>query len=282
MISIIIPVYNCEQSIDRCLASVLSQTYSDIEIIIIDDCSTDNSYKKCLSYQRSDNRVKVYRNDINQGVSYSRNRGIDKATGDYICFVDADDELYATNALELLYNPSYDLVCGNFELIRDNEVSIDNKLIWCTQTTSLNREEFLKQTYEYINCPRGTNNLYSDIWAKLHKTSIIKDNNIQFCPHMTKDEGVDFSLEYAIYTYNCLLLPNIIYKYNTTEKMAYHYRYEHGKGNMVLNMVSTFRKAEKLLDETGVEKNKKDKLLLNFMNYYLNRYLYFNDLLRCV
>jgi glycosyltransferase involved in cell wall biosynthesis len=229
----------------------------------------------------SDDRIKLRYNKTNRGASYSRNLGIVKATGEYICFVDADDEFSSPDALELLYHPSYDLVCGNFELRRDNEVS-DDRFVLCTSTTKLSRKAFLKQTYKYIECPRGTNNLFSDVWAKLHKTSIIRDNNIQFGPHMTKDEVVAFSLEYATYVSSCLLIPDVVYRYYSTEEMSYHSKYEHGKGNMVLNMVSTFRKAEKLLNDTSVEPSRKNELLVSFMNYYLNRYLYYNGLLEKV
>jgi glycosyltransferase involved in cell wall biosynthesis len=277
MISVIIPTYNCEEYIDRCLDSVLQQTYSDIEVIIVDDCSTDSTFEKCLHYLYSDDRVRLYHNRTNWGVSWTRNFGITKTGGEYICFIDADDELYSKDALQQLYHPEYDLVCGNFELMRDNQISYD-KFQLCTETVSLDRAAFLDKTYEYIACPRGTNNLYSDVWAKLHRASIIRANNIQFSQRMTKDEVVAFSIEYATYVSNCLLVPDIVYRYFSTEEMAYHGKYEHGKGNMVFNMVSTFRKAEKFLDETCVSNESKNELLLKFMNYYLNRYLYYNSL----
>lgn len=281
MISIIIPIYNGSQHIDRCLSSVLQQTYNNIEIVLIDDYSTDDTYQKCLTYQQSDNRIKLLRNTENKGVSYSRNIGITNATGKYICFIDADDELYSNHTLQLLYRPEYDLICGNYQLI-NNEAANNNKFVLCTDVTILDRNEFLQRTYEYLNCPRGTNNLYSDVWAKLHKTSIIKKNNIWFNAHMTKDEVVAFSLEYATYVNHCLIIPDIVYKYYSTEEMSYYRKYQHGGGDMVFNMVSTFRKADKLLTIIGLDKHKKNDLLINFMNYYLNRYLYYNNLLELV
>ena len=89
-VSIIIPVYNSEPYLPRCLDSVLAQTYSEIEVLLIDDGSTDNSYSLCQQYAQSDSRVKVIHQD-NQGASAARNTGLDNATGDYIMFCDSDD-----------------------------------------------------------------------------------------------------------------------------------------------------------------------------------------------
>ena len=282
MISIIIPIYNGKATLHRCLLSILQQqAHPSFEIIIIDDNSTDGTINICYDYRdRYPSKIRVFSNISRLGVSSSRNLGMKNARGDYICFVDADDELYSKDALRQLYHPEYDLVCGNFQLVRDSHISLD-KFQLCTAVSSLNRALFIDKTCEYINCPRGTNNLYSDVWAKLHRTSIIKDNNLQFSQHMTKDEVVAFSLDYARYTTSCLLVPDIVYRYYSTEEMAYHSKYEHGKGNMVFNMVSTFRAAERFLDTVGVDENK-DTLLRSFIDYYLNRYLYYNGLLELV
>jgi glycosyltransferase involved in cell wall biosynthesis len=278
MISIIIPIYNGEQHIDRCLDSVLNQTYKDVEVILIDDCSQDNSFEKCIYYTQKDKRVYTYHNNTNRGVSYSRNLGVDNAKGEYICFVDIDDIFYNINSLQLLYRPEYDLVCGNFELIRDNMI-VDKRYHLCTTITYLDQETFCQKTCDYINKPQGTNNLYSDVWAKLHKTSIIKNNNIRFNEYMTKDEVVAFSIEYSIYVKSCLLLPNIVYKYYSTEEIKYYNKYQKGNGNMVFNMMETFQKAQQYLKSIKISTHKKDSLMLNFINYYLKRYLYYNNML---
>lgn len=91
MISIIVPVYNTSQFLDRCLQSLVSQTYKDIEIILIDDCSTDNSADIIHVWEKKDNRIKAIYKDTNSGVSDSRNIGLKYAKGEYIGFVDSDD-----------------------------------------------------------------------------------------------------------------------------------------------------------------------------------------------
>lgn len=102
MISVIIPVYNAEVYLRRCLNSVIRQTYTDLEIILIDDGSTDGSGKICDEYAKSDRRIKVI-HEKNRGVSAARNIGLEVAQGRYVCFVDADDEV-DVNYIQYLYS----------------------------------------------------------------------------------------------------------------------------------------------------------------------------------
>ena len=90
LISVIVPVYNCEKYIEICIRSVLQQTYTNLELILVDDGSTDGSGKVCDQYVDQDTRVKVIHKE-NGGVSSARNRGIENAVGDWYSFVDADD-----------------------------------------------------------------------------------------------------------------------------------------------------------------------------------------------
>ena len=108
MISVIIPVYNVELYIKQCLDSVINQTYTDLQIIIIDDGSTDGSKAICEEYANRDSRM-VFISQENAGVSSARNKGIEQATGEWISFVDADDWL-ELNAYEKIldYSNKYD------------------------------------------------------------------------------------------------------------------------------------------------------------------------------
>lgn len=90
MVSVIIPVYNAIPYLDRCVKSVLAQTFSDWELLLMDDGSTDKSGEECEKYARQDTRIKVYHLQ-NGGAAYARNQGLDRATGEFIVFVDADD-----------------------------------------------------------------------------------------------------------------------------------------------------------------------------------------------
>jgi len=116
IISVIIPVYNSDIFLKRCLESIISQTLASLEIICIDDCSTDNSFNILTEYSKKDNRIKVFKNSKNIGQGLTRNRGIDLAKGEYIAFVDSDDWI-ESDMYESLYgqtiNKKYDLVCCN-------------------------------------------------------------------------------------------------------------------------------------------------------------------------
>lgn len=101
-ISVVIPVYNVERYLDECLQSVIHQTFRDIQIICIDDCSTDNSLDVIEKYQKQDERIQVIKLPENRGLSYVRNRGIDNSVGQYIYFLDSDD-LIEKNTLEILF-----------------------------------------------------------------------------------------------------------------------------------------------------------------------------------
>lgn len=119
LISIIIPVYNVEQYIERCIDSVLLQTYKNLEIILIDDGSTDKSSKICDEYAKKDSRIKVIHKE-NGGVSSARNAGLDVATGEYIGFVDSDDYI-DSNMYECLINSITNnkcdiVICGFHEV----------------------------------------------------------------------------------------------------------------------------------------------------------------------
>lgn len=114
-LSIIVPVYNKERYIDECICSILSQTFRDFELLLINDGSTDNSYSKCLEYGQKDSRVIVV-DQTNAGVSAARNKGLDMASGAYIGFVDGDDtispDMYETLMKNALENAADVSVCG--------------------------------------------------------------------------------------------------------------------------------------------------------------------------
>ena len=114
-VSIIIPIYNAEQYLGQTLSSVIRQTYHNIEILLINDGSTDGSLRICRNYEQLDQRIRIINID-NHGVSHARNKGIQEATGDYIQFVDSDDTI-STHMTERLVDTliSYDtdmVICG--------------------------------------------------------------------------------------------------------------------------------------------------------------------------
>ena len=115
-ISVIVPIYNAELYLEECIHSVLNQTLRDIELLLIDDGSTDGSFRICEEYSKKDNRVQVFRNK-NVGQGLERNFGVRKAAGEYIAFLDSDDQ-YKEDALERLYQKAMetnaDMVSGGY------------------------------------------------------------------------------------------------------------------------------------------------------------------------
>ena len=143
-ISIIIPVYNCEKYISRCLRSIINQTYKNLQIIVVNDGSTDNTLNICEDIARNDSRIEIYSKE-NGGVSSARNLGLKKVKGDYISFVDADDFLEVNMFSKMIYSlKDEDLIVCNFYIVdekgnKENGKSIPNVI--------LNKNETLIEFY---------------------------------------------------------------------------------------------------------------------------------------
>ncbi len=127
-ISIIVPVYNVENYLKKCLDSIVNQTFKDIEIILINDGSTDNSLNICKEYAKKDHRIRLI-NKPNGGLSSARNVGIDLSTGEYLGFVDSDDWI-ALNMYEKLYNlcKIFNADISQCKYIRNNEQKLNTPL----------------------------------------------------------------------------------------------------------------------------------------------------------
>lgn len=153
LISIIVPIYNVEKYLNACIDSIINQTYKKIEIILVNDGSTDNSNKICLEYCKKDNRVKLI-NKKNGGLSSARNTGIDNATGQYICFVDSDDVI-DINYINYLYNGIFstksDISCCKYKRFVDGtEIELNGS----NQISNLNvikNRDYIINTFYQIN-----------------------------------------------------------------------------------------------------------------------------------
>ena len=169
-ISVIVPVYKVEKYLNRCVDSIIKQTYKNLEIILVDDGSPDRCPEICDEYAKQDNRVKVIHKK-NGGLSEARNFGIDVATGEYIAFVDSDDyineKMYDIFISELESNNS-DIVIGNFKSFDDNS-NIKNKNIETYKVENLTNLEALK------NMCTGGGTIYTVAWNKLYKKALFDE-----------------------------------------------------------------------------------------------------------
>ena len=152
MISVIMPLYNNEKYVEESIQSVINQTYTDWELLIINDASTDNSLQIAEKLAKTDNRIKLINLKENKGVSHARNLGIKESKGEYISFLDSDDlwdKAFLKNTSTLLFNQKKDLVYSNFAFL------YNNKLIQPSNATLINGSlnDFIiktKQRYETI------------------------------------------------------------------------------------------------------------------------------------
>lgn len=177
MISTIIPVYNASQHLSRCISSVLNQTYSDLEILLIDDGSTDGSSDICNHYATEDHRIRVVHSD-NNGVSMARNIGLSIAHGEYISFIDSDDWINP-HYFELLHNA---LENGNYDMAMCHYCKVWNKDFYSNifEIKDISTDVITNNClYEMllatpIDTYRSSSIPYDVIWGKLYKKDILK------------------------------------------------------------------------------------------------------------
>lgn len=179
LISIIIPVYNAEKYLNRCIDSILNQTYKNLEIVLINDGSTDRSGEICQKYSQSDIRI-IYIEQKNVGQGVTRSRGVEICKGDYIAFVDDDDYILPTmyeTMLNAITNNQVDMcVCQwNYEL-PDGTHTINNKIYDENFYGKKSSVEFAQYLYKYNNQENYgyANGLVVSPWNKLFKKEIIK------------------------------------------------------------------------------------------------------------
>lgn len=191
-ISVIVPVYKAEAYLCRCVDSILSQTFEDFELLLIDDGSPDRSGEICDEYAKRDCRVRVFHKE-NGGVSSARNVGIDNAIGEWIWFMDADDEVDTTTLRNLSPNldKGYDCIMFGFERIENkihNHQDVNPKVI------TLNPIEAIKCMYQPL-----VFSYEGFVWTKLFKASIIHDNHIYFDESIKYNEDRLFCIIYFMH-----------------------------------------------------------------------------------
>ena len=211
-VSIIIPVYNADKYLVAALDSALQQTLGDIEIVCIDDGSTDSSAEILAEYQKKDKRVKVF-TQPNSGGSAARNAGLDKATGDYVMFLDADD-LYAKDIVAHAYSRAVDteadIVFYNFARFvgRPSKLALVNKYSPSTDITFFTKDSYTDRFF---------NDFAIITWNKLIKKSVIINNQLSFNTDLSHNHDVDFSIRLMLAASSFSWLHRVGYYYRTNE-----------------------------------------------------------------
>lgn len=184
LVSIIVPVYNAEDYLHKCIDGVLAQTYTNWELLIIDDGSKDNSRKICENYATKDNRI-IFIHKENSGVSDTRNIGIEHCTGDNICFVDADDWIKPKFLEHLMDMSEYDYVIAGYETWPENSR--------CTLIERTYKREELPEFFDRFLQTRPTS------CATLFSTNIIKEHGIRFTSKLRSREDHLFNVQYLLW-----------------------------------------------------------------------------------
>lgn len=233
LISIIVPVYNNEKYLDKCIESITKQTYTKLEIILVDDGSPDNCPQICDRWAEKDSRIKVIHKQ-NGGVSSARNSALDKATGNYISFVDSDDYL-EPDAIEVLYSQLKENTC---------DVSIGSFLFDYTdnrQTQKQNAVSMIIENDEILKNYLLDKNIRTETPNKLYKAELF--NGIRFSPDISYAE--DFKINYYILK-NCK-------KAVLCDKYTYHYLQESGNSSttpyMTVQRAESYRISKDILNE---------------------------------
>ena len=247
-ISVIIPIYNKEKFLAKCIESVINQTLKDIEIICLNDCSTDNSLTILEKYSKIDDRIKIVNFEKNQGASYARNKGIDIANGEYLSFIDADDYI-DTTFLEKLYNSSNiaDIVKGTILLDDNNSFANPN---WQTDG-----KEFLQNPASFIY----------GFTSALYKTIFIKQNDIRF-PLNVKQLEDPYFLIWAVAKSQ---------RYAACDNAYYYYKISDKKNENIDDVIDGSSKIIALINELEISKS--HYLIIFERIYNINLSLYNSD-----
>ena len=205
IVSIIVPVYNVEKYINRCIDSILAQTFNDWECILVDDGSPDKSGDICDEYAARDSRIRVIHKQ-NGGVSSARNAGLDVAHGEYIYFIDSDDYV-ELEALELLLSKA-----------KQSEADIMvhgivNDYIYKQSSTAVKYVSLPEKDYSTILEMADRWGLLKGPVNKLFKNSIIKNKSLRFDESISYGEDTKFTFEYLVHCHSIAFVPRHLYHY---------------------------------------------------------------------
>ncbi|MGU8778425.1 glycosyltransferase [Clostridium perfringens] len=221
-VSVIVPIYKVENYLSQCIDSILAQSYSNLEVILVDDGSPDSCPKICDNYQMYDSRIRVIHKE-NQGLGLARNTGLDIATGDYVLFVDSDDyidiDMIKILLDKIIKNNSDTVFCGL------NKVKQDGKIV---KVPSIYKNNIFKGRSIINNIllemvgsnpeDKEDSNIYMSVWHALYSMKIIKEHNIKFpSERIFMSEDISFHIDYLRYSKSATYIDNCLYYYRENE-----------------------------------------------------------------
>ena len=265
LVSIIIPAYNAENYIENCVNGILNESFSDFEIIIVDDGSKDSTPALCDKLAKKDSRVKVIHKP-NGGVSEARNTGIDAAKGQYISFVDADDRV-TENHLESLVSTmrgnGADMVSASY--IMEKSMGRTHDFIYADKVFDKEtiKNELLEIFREMDNAP----------WGKLFRADIIREHNVRFPKNVPYAEDSYFGVEYFKYIEKAVLSSEVVYYYNWTNAASAMRKYFPELCVYLVNVLNKKREFYELKNTLDVFEQKKNDDIEHRFNICLEHYI---------
>lgn len=229
-VSVIIPVYNTEKYISACLDSILKQSEVSIEIIIIDDGSTDSSASICDKYAQEYSNIKAL-HIKNSGPATAKNEGIELAQGNYIALTDSDDRMEPLMLYKMVNagtKHNADIICCNYKQIDENgNISHINST---NKQYVLNHEEGLIHFF-------SKDKIYSQCWTKLYKRQMLNDNHIMNDPGLRTDEDFIFNIRAFVHAQTTVIVDEPLYEYTHRENSLAHSYFKKNMNQYIENRI---------------------------------------------
>ena len=271
-VSVLIPVYNVEKYIRRCLASIQQQSLSDIEIVVVNDATPDNSMAIVRELAQSDSRIKILEHEKNMGLMWTRKTGYKVATGDYVTFCDSDDYL-PLDALETLYveavKSGADVVAGNYTYITGSGVKIS-----------------AKNTLPYGNGPVAVykamlrREFRHNLCGKMFKTSLLQNYDYQTYEHFTNGEDGCLFYQVIQHVNRLVQIDKTVYYYVQNENSSTQKRYNE---SAIRNICMTNEmKVRSIIGYKELQEDLKQNVTNILCNLYAKGYNHDGNLKKCI
>ncbi len=227
-VSFIVPIYNVEEYVAECIESMCSQKEEQVEIILVDDGSSDHSLEICNCYAKKDNRIKVIHQE-NQGANIARNKGLKEAVGEWVCFVDGDDYVepdICTGLAEYMEQP-YDIICYSYNKAANGKI---RKVNSNAEKIIFEKDDFKKMQIATLNrlgnYPYNASALDTvSIWNKMYRRAFLQKNQLEFIPKMPKLQDLTFNLKVYDYAQSGIYVNLPLYNYRINQASVSH-RYQ--------------------------------------------------------
>lgn len=267
-ISIITPAYNASKTLERCIKSIQAQTYTNWEMLIIDDGSIDNTLSICNAFATDENRIKVYHVE-NGGVSKARNYGINKSTGKYLTFIDSDDwieSIMLETLLEYL-DEDVEMVCGNFYFDLPDRTDIgyfSKSIVNKKEINALPLGVLIPESTKHFNNISIKVDIIGAACCKLYKSELINKNSINYAEGVALREDALFNIQCFLHASDIRIINKPLYHYIINPQSS-NFRY---RPDVNIQNQHFFDSYSKILPH--IDSNFKD-LFMNYVSY--NAYL---------